>query len=165
MTDFLNLPPYRKPYVKKVAKPKMPEWCKTRYQQAHEQDFKTKYPQAYDSGNYFAPVMPDCNKANGLTQAIVRFILWNGYRATRISSSGRVVKGKYIPGATRRGQSDISATLKGRSVQIEIKINKDKPSEHQLREQMLEEKAGGVYIFIHNFEEFLLWYDNFLLTL
>jgi len=108
--------------------------------------------------------MPDVRKANGLTQAIVKFLLWNGHRATRISSSGRMIKGKYIPGATRRGASDISATIFGKSVQLEIKIGADKPSEYQLREQELERKAGGVYEFIHNFDQFLTWYDNFIIN-
>jgi hypothetical protein len=104
--------------------------------------------------------MPDCSKANGLTQAIVKFILWNGYRATRVSSSGRIVNGKYIPGATRKGAADISATIKGRSIMFEIKIGNDKPSPEQLREQELEIKAGGAYYFVKTFEEFLNIYDT-----
>jgi len=157
MTDFLNLPPYRKPYVKKAAKPKMPQWCKDRYIAAHQLSFSQVVK---DAGHTFKTTMPDTSKANGLTQAIVKFILWNGYRATRVSSSGRVVKGKYIPGATRRGAADVSATIKGRSVMFEIKIGSDKPSPEQLREQELEIKAGGQYYFIKSFEEFLNIYDT-----
>jgi hypothetical protein len=104
--------------------------------------------------------MPECNKANGLTQAIVKFLLWHGHRATRVSSSGRMIKGRYIPGTTRKGAADISATIKGRSVMFEIKIGADKPSEYQLREQELERKAGGQYYFIKTFEQFLNIYDD-----
>ena len=161
MNDFLNLPPLRKPRVSKPRPAPIPQHCKDRYQQAHELNFKTEYPSAYPD-KYFQPVIPDVRKANGLTQAIVKFLLWNGHRATRISSSGRMVKGKYIPGATRRGASDISATIFGKSVQLEIKINKDQPSEFQLREQELERKAGGCYEFIHTFDQFLTWYDGFI---
>ena len=41
----------------------------------------------------------------------------------------------------------------------EIKIN-DKPSEYQLREQVLEEQSGGYYFFVHSPEEFLKYYDQ-----
>ncbi len=149
-----------------------------RYQQAHEYDFKLKYPQAYAGGHYFTPKIPDCRRANGLTLAIVKFLLYSGHRATRIQSAGRIIKApqrqesgislqtaKYIPGTTRKGTADISATIKGRSVMIEIKVGKDRPSEYQLREQQLEIKAGGQYWFIHSFEEFLQQYDAFILTL
>lgn len=148
-----------------------------RYQQAHEHDFKKKYPQAYAACEYFNPVMPDCRTANGLTQAIVKFLLWSGHRATRVASSGRIVKApqrqasgvslmtaKYIPGSTRKGTADISATIRGRSVMIEIKIGSDKPSEYQLREQVLERSAGGVYEFVATWEGFIQLYDNLLLT-
>ena len=162
MNEYLNLPPLRQPRKPVKVKPKMPDWCKQRYIEAHQKSFSQAVK---DAGHTFKTTMPDTRKANGLTQAIVKFLLWNGHRATRVSSSGRMIKGRYIPGTTRRGQSDISATVKGRSCQIEIKIGNDKPSEYQLREQALEVKAGGVYIFIKTFEEFVLWYDNFLLTL
>jgi len=149
-----------------------------RYAAAHEQDFKTKYPSAYAGGHYFTPVMPDCRKANGLTQAVVKFLLWSGCRATRVSSSGRIVKAperqasgtvlqtaKYIPGATRKGAADISSTIRGRSVMWEVKIGKDRASPEQLREQELERQAGGEYYFIKSFEEFIELFDGFLLTL
>lgn len=144
-----------------------------RYAAAHEAHFRTEYPSVYAGGHYFTPVMPDVRTANGLTNAIVKFLLWSGHRATRISSAGRVVKqpqrqasgvslmtAKYIPGATRRGQADISATILGRSCQLEIKIGKDRPSEYQLREQALERKAGGCYEFVRTWEEFLILYDK-----
>jgi len=177
-TDFLNSIPA---LAKRTSKPKpitITQAAKLRYQQAHEQDFKANYKQAYDSGHYFKPVMADCRKANGLTQSIVKFLLWSGHRATRIASSGRIVKcperqpsgtvlqtAKYIPGSTRKGTADISATVHGRSVMLEVKVGKDKPSPEQLREQELEQRAGGQYWFVHNFEEFLEFYDKFLITL
>lgn len=163
--DFLQSIPVRAPRKVKATKPNptTPE-SKARYQQAHELDFKTNYPDAYAAGHYFTPKMPDCRKANGLTQAIVKFLLWNGHRATRISSAGRMVAGKYIPGPTRKGSADISSTIKGRSVQWEIKTGSDTPSPEQLREQELERKAGGEYHFVKTFEEFLNIYDETLRT-
>lgn len=144
-----------------------------RYQQAHRANQDAKYPQGVKDHGYIKTVMPDCNTANGLTRSIVNFLLWNGHRATRINSSGRVIKApqrqasgvslmtaKYIPGATRRGAADVSSTIRGRSVMWEVKVGKDRPSEYQLAEQELERKAGGEYYFVHSFEEFLNYYDS-----
>ncbi len=159
LQDLLNNLPVRKAAKRSAATP-MPQHCKDRYQQAHEYNFKAEYPQAYADSKYFAPKMPDCNKANGLTLAIVYFLTWNGHRATRVSSSGRMVKGKWIPGPTRKGAADVSATIQGRSVMLEIKIGADRPRPEQLRERELERKAGGVYEFVKTFEQFLTIYDS-----
>ncbi len=69
---------------------------------------------------------------------------------------------KFIKSANRKGTADIGATIKGRSVKIEIKTGADKPSEYQLNEQIREQRAGGVYIFISTFDSFILWYDTFI---
>jgi hypothetical protein len=154
--ELMNTP-YRKPRKAKVRVPDpTTAESKVRYQQAHEQAFS---PVAKAAGHYFKPKMPDCRKANGLTQAIVKFLLWNNHRATRIMSSGRWVKDKYIPGTTRKGAADISSTIKGRSVMWEVKVGKDAASEYQLREQEIERRAGGEYFFVRSFEEFLMNYD------
>ena len=166
LTDLLNNLPGRA-----VRKYKVPFKPHPRYLQAHEKDFATKYPVAYTGGHYFKTKQPDCRKANGLTQSIINFLLWNGHRATRVSSTGRMIgqknnhlygglKQKYIPGTTRKGAADISATIKGRSIMIEVKVGADKPSEHQLKEQELERKAGGIYEFCKTFEDFLILYDS-----
>jgi hypothetical protein len=72
---------------------------------------------------------------------------------------GRQVGGKWIPGTTRKGTADISATINSRSVMIEIKIGSDKASQYQLKEQELERKAGGFFEFISTPEEFFIFYD------
>ena len=69
LTDLLNNLPVRKAAKRSAARP-MPQHCKDRYQQAHEYNFKAEYPQAYADSKYFAPKMPNCNKANGLQLAI-----------------------------------------------------------------------------------------------
>jgi hypothetical protein len=63
---------------------------------------------------------------------------------------GRQINGKFIPSATRKGTADISATIKGRSVMIEIK----------LAEQQRERQAGGIYEFVHTPEEFFIIFDQ-----
>jgi hypothetical protein len=117
--------------------------------------------------------------ANGLTKCIVDWIKFNGYQAERISSTGRVIDNretytnvigqrvtigstKWIPGSSTKGTADISATINGRSIKIEVKIGKDRQSEAQKEYQAAIERAGGVYIIVKNFDEFVSWYDNFI---
>lgn len=158
MNDFINdLPPLRQPRKAKVKPAPIPEWVKQRYIEAHQKSFSQAVK---DAGHTFKATMPDTRKANGLTQAVLKFLLWNGHRATRVSSSGRMIKGRYIPGTTRKGAADLSSTINGRSVMWEVKAGSDKPRPEQLREQQLEIAAGGKYYFIHSFEEFLNIYDT-----
>lgn len=135
---------------------------KERYQQAHEHWFKHNTPTAYNDGHYCQPKYPDVRKANGLTLAISNFVNWNGYRATRISTTGRQVGGKWIYGNTRKGTADLSLTIKGRAIMIEIKVGADRASEYQLAEQAKERAAGGIYEFVSTMEQFLDLYDKFV---
>lgn len=132
------------------------------YFDKHLQWYKINRPQVVASGHYLTPKYPKVDNANGLTTFVENYIIWDGYRATRISSSGRMVGGKYIPGRTRKGTADLSATIKGRTVMLEIKVGKDRPSEYQLREQQMERAAGGVYEFVRTPEEFILIYNKIL---
>ena len=133
-----------------------------RYFEAHKAWFKVKYPTAWKDGYWTPPKMPSMSKANGLTRFVLNFIEWSGYRATRISSAGRMVDGRYIPGTTRKGTADISATIRGKSVMIEIKVGRDKPSPYQLAEQQKERAAGGIYEFVSGPDEFFSLYDSLL---
>lgn len=150
---------------------------KQRYNVSHETWFKIKYPNAYKDGFYLEAKFPKVDSANGLTTFICNFLSWMDHRATRINVSGRLVDGvekqpsgntigvkKWIPSSTRKGTADISATIKGRSVMIEIKVGKDKPRPEQLAEQIRERKAGGIYEFISTPDEFFELYD-FILSL
>lgn len=147
-----------------------------RYEAAHELFFKREYPNAYKDGHYINAVCPDVRTSNGLQSFITRFIMFSGYRATRINVEGRLedklerqpesgtvlrIK-KWKTSATRKGTADVSSTISGRAVMWEVKIGRDKPSENQLREQAREVKAGGHYYFIKTPEEFLERYDQLL---
>jgi hypothetical protein len=145
---------------------------KERYQKAHEEYFKIKYPNAYKDGYYLDPKVPKVDTANGLTTFICNYLAWLNHRATRINVSGRLVDGvekqpsgakigvkKWIPSSTRKGTADISATIKGRSVMLEIKVGSDRPRPEQLTEQTRERRAGGIYEFIKTPDEFFYLYD------
>lgn len=118
-------------------------------------------------------------KANQLTRSITTFLNLIGYQAERISSMGRVIDArktytdvlgirktigstKYIPGTTTNGTADISATIEGRSVKIEVKIGKDRQSEDQKEYQQSVERAGGVYIIAKDFQSFYEWLIDFI---
>lgn len=149
------------------------DW-KARYLELHKKQFKEKYPSAWADGHYCQPKYPDVKKANGLQNAIENFINWSGYRATRVNNiarlpdktittaSGLQFSEKRFSRATRKGQADISSTIKGRSYMFEVKIGSDKPSEHQLKEQQKERAAGGNYEFVKTIEEFLELFDRIL---
>lgn len=111
--------------------------------------------------------------ANGLTKCIVSFINMNGGLAERISNTGRWMKGesvvdvigiqrnfngKYIPGTGLNGTADISATICGRSVAVEVKIGKDRQSDAQKEYQQRIENAGGLYVIAKDFQSFYDWY-------
>jgi hypothetical protein len=114
------------------------------------------------------------NSANGLTKCVIDLINYEGYQAERISTQGtyvegvkikvgeneRQLKGKYIPTQGTKGSADISATIRGRSVKIEIK-QKDRQSEVQKQYQESIERAGGIYIIVRSFDEFVEWFDLF----
>jgi preprotein translocase subunit SecA len=68
---------------------------------------------------------------------------------------------EWVYGTGTRGSADISATIAGKSVKIEVKI-KDQQSQHQKEYQRQVEAAGGIYVIARNFQEFNDWYaQNF----
>lgn len=58
------------------------------------------------------------------------------------------------------GTADISATIRGRSVKIEVKIGRDRQSEAQKRYQASIEAAGGIYYIARNIDDFMQWYNQ-----
>lgn len=118
--------------------------------------------------------------ANGLTRCIIDWLKLNGHQSERISTTGRYIKGrtipkgfygvthipgKYIKGSGTKGSADISATIKGKSVKIEIKIGKDKQSKEQVEYQQAVEQSGGIYLIAKSFHEFVLNYKNIIESL
>lgn len=150
------------------------EW-KARYQAAHRQHYEREFPSVVKDGHYTGPVIPPVYTANGLTAFIVNFLNWSLHNAVRINVSGRLINKltkepsgkifldkKMIKSSTRKGQADIRSTILGKSVQWEIKVGKDRPSEKQIEEQRRERRAGGEYFFVHDPNEFFTLYDSLL---
>jgi len=122
--------------------------------------------------DYIPKTMYKDSTANGLTRAICDFINYQGYQAERINTmgtarekkttAGKVIGVTWTKGTSTAGSADISATIKGRSVKIEVKIGKDRQSEAQKRYQENIEKAGGTYYIAKDFDSFVEWYENFI---
>ena len=135
---------------------------KEAYAAAYKKHNTEKFPEAMATG-YFRVTYPKVLTANGLTTFIMNYLTWHGHRSTRISSAGRYIAGLgYIPGPTRVGSADVSATIRGRSVMLEVKVGRDKPSPDQLKEQARERAAGGIYEFVYSPDGFLLLYNSLI---
>ena len=149
----------------------------TPLQQLTELDWQIRCANTRMRPDYVVKTKFTDKTANGLTKAIIAWINLNGYQAERISTTGRYIdnskvvtdvlgnrkkigSGKYIKGTGTKGSADISATIKGKSIKIEVKIGKDKQSEAQIKYQEMIEKAGGIYFIAKNFDEFYEFYST-----
>lgn len=149
---------------------------KARLKELESKILHEKYPSM--PIQYLAHTAFSESSANELTKTIIRFIQLNGYQAERINTMGRFIgpkkytdfdgrertigKGKYIPTTGTKGSADISATIAGRSVKIEVKYGKDRQSDAQKQYQASIEQAGGTYIIARDVDGFIDWFDKFL---
>lgn len=114
---------------------------------------------------------------NGLTRCLLDFLRLNGCQAERISNEGRIrdnrktitdVMGhtktigsiQRIKSSGQLGTADISATIQGRSVKIEVKNEntKERQRQAQIEYQRQVEAAGGIYCIATSFSQFLNWF-------
>jgi hypothetical protein len=137
---------------------------------------KKRYP-----SNPF-PIKPKYsdNATNSLTKAVIDFIKLKGGHAERINSTGSMRDNRktsidvlgntrtigsvqWIKGTTQKGTSDISATINGMSVKIEIKC-KATGDNYQSKEQKEYQNqimaSGGVYLIIRTFADFYNWFNK-----
>jgi len=137
-----------------------------------------KYPSFVGREHCIPPFKSKEDGANDLTRLVIDFLTFNNCQAERISSQGQYRDGKkqvtdcigrqrtigsgiWTPGTSMKGTADISATIKGRSVKIEIKWGTDRQSEFQKEYQLSIEKAMGIYIIVKTFDDFMLWFYKF----
>ncbi len=133
---------------------------------------RAKYPNV----PYLAPRTYRDDTSNFLTGCIIDFIRLNGGQAERISNTGRRIDTRttfedvtgrsrtiggssWIPGSGTNGTADISATIAGQSVKIEVKLCRDVQSQAQRDYQQSIEAAGGVYFIAKTFDQFFEWYN------
>jgi len=166
-----QLPP--EPNHKKTSKPyKKPDAIRE-LERLYMANHRKRYPSIPEYARSCKKYRDD--SSNSLTKSIIDFLNMSGHLAERINTCGRYVDqsqtftdvlgktrtigtGQWLPTSGIKGSSDISATIYGRSVKIEVK-QKDKQSEDQKRYQQRIEAAGGIYLIIRNFTEFYEWYN------
>ena len=168
LNPFLSLRAERKPKAEKKPYIK-PDAVKLLENRLHEARLK-KYAHLDIPPSYIVKVKRRDDTANGLTQCVIDWIVLDGGQAERINTTGKPLiqhdsrgqaRGvKWITGNTTRGSADISATIKGKSVKVEVKIGKDRQSEAQKAYQEAIEAAGGLYFIAHSFPQFLEWYER-----
>jgi hypothetical protein len=135
-----------------------------------------KYPSM--NPKYIALTEWNDNSANSLTKSIIFYINATGNQAERIGNQGQYregnkiqvgtgeiaytkqLPGKWTPGQGTKGTADISATINGKSVKIEVKYKRDVQSEVQKQYQEKIESAKGIYYIARDFDTFLEWYDK-----
>ena len=151
---------------------------KKRFQDLYLKTKLISHPSFIGRENCIPPANIKEAGANDLTRLVIDFIIFNDGQAERISSMGRYIDGtkqvtdcigrkrtigtgKYVKSTTTNGTADISATIKGRSVKIEIKWKKDTQSKDQKKYEASINKAGGIYIIVKTFDDFVDWFDDF----
>jgi hypothetical protein len=137
---------------------------------------KAKYPSM--NPNYLPSTEWSDNSANSLTKSIIFYINATGNQAERIGNQGQYregakiqvgtgeiaytkqLPGKWTPGQGTKGTADISATINGKSVKIEVKYGRDRQSDAQKQYQQKIETAKGIYYIARDFDSFVEWYDT-----
>ena len=131
------------------------------------------------------PIYPPCikerNTTNGLTKSIINFIRLMGWQSERISSMGRysdnteivtnvigqvkVIGSKqWIKSTSTNGTGDISSTIAGGSVKVEVKnaMTKDRKKQAQINYGVTIDISGGIYYIAKDFDTTIQWLmDNF----
>lgn len=154
---------------------------KNHFKELYLEYSRIKNPSLPESVRSMPSYFSKANSTNGLTKMVIAFIRLQGWKAERITSSGRYIdntkivadvignqrkigSGKYITGTSQKGTADISAVIEGKNISIEIKCLKtrDRQSEAQKEYEYITTLTGGVYFIAKTFEGFYSWYmDNF----
>lgn len=97
------------------------------------------------------------DSSNGLTRCIISWLELHGYFAGRTNVTGIYNQklGKYIHPGSRKGMADVTAVVNGRHVSIEIKSGRDRMRPDQLKVKSEIEAAGGCYLIVSSFDDFL----------
>lgn len=145
------------------------DW-KKRYHETHKLNCQREFPNVWKEGHY-APLrskdLPDVTTHSGLVKFMTNMINWLGGNVhshnvvTRVSDkivveeSGNSFTDKRYTKSSRKGIADVVGTLRdGTSIQLDAKIGRDVPRTDQLKEQIRQRKAKGIYEFIHSTDEF-----------
>lgn len=101
--------------------------------------------------------------SNGLTECVLKWLTLKGHYTSRIQSQGQFNEklGVWTKSTVRRGIGDVMAIIGGRSIMIEIKVGRDRQSDHQKRTESEVTESGGLYLIVRSFSDFLTWYESY----
>lgn len=151
----------------------MSKLFKERCTQLHLDVMAMRYPNVPKYG--LVPLILNGKGTNLLTSRIITFIQLNGWQAERINNTGMARVSKlqlasgyesksvtWTKGTGTKGTADISATINGKSVKIEVKNakTKDRMSEAQKKYKEQVELTGGVYYIAKDIDSFINWFDE-----
>ena len=136
-----------------------------------------KYPSVPE--NYHRAIKLTDKTANGLTKCVSEYLRLKGYWCERTGNEGRVIDTrktytdvigqqktigsvKRIKSSGALGTSDLKAIINGQFIAIEIKIGKDRMSDSQKKYQEQVESAGGVYVVVKSFDQFVEWLNSLM---
>lgn len=97
------------------------------------------------------------DNANGLTSCISAWCSVNGAHFQRVNTTGQYdfKLGRYRRSGSTKGVADLMIIYNGKVFNIEVKIGKDKQSKDQIKMQESINNAGGIYIIIKSYDNFL----------
>ena len=151
MNDILNFPSSQR------RQPTKDRYKKSDNIKKLELDYLTHKQAKFIGQPYISKKSFEDKTANGLTKCLQYWCLLNGAHFQRMNTQGQYdakLKRYRRSGATK-GVTDTLIIYKGKTLNIEIKINKDKQSKEQKDIQLSIEKAGGNYWIIKTFDEFI----------
>ena len=146
--DFLHTEKKKQPKPRYIKPASVKE-----LERLHFEQKKAKYP----NDPYPVKTAFRDDSANDLTKCIISWLQLNGHFGARVNTQGTYSEklGKYIRSGSRKGMADITAIINCKHVSIEIKIGRDRMRPDQMKVKQEVEQAGGVYIVVSSFDDFL----------
>lgn len=158
----LGLPEFT---VRKKPKKKKVKYIKTEAFRLFNLEYKTWH---YSTKSIPPEIQTDFkfddNGTNALTKSVVAYLTMHGCRAARINTQGNYNQhlGMFIKSGSTKGMPDVVATIRGLSVDIEVKYKKDTQSKVQKEIETAQKNAGGVYMMVRTFDDFLEKIEKYL---
>lgn len=122
-----------------------------------EADYLAYKKSLYPAQPYLAKKLFRDDTANGLTKCLQAWAKVNQAHFQRMNVQGQYdakLKRYRRSGATK-GVSDTLIVFRGKTLNIEIKIGKDKQSDAQKKIQSSIEASGGIYWIVKSYDRFL----------
>jgi hypothetical protein len=122
---------------------------------------RRKYPNVPES--YLVKPTFLVKDANSLTKTVMRCLELHDCYVVRVQSQGQynARSGQWQQGHTRKESPDLHAVISGQHISIEIKWGEDRLASDQKGTAVLVTRAGGIYLFVSNYDSFFAWFEGF----